>query len=343
MNENDLAAGNCLLDGKYQFIPSSNYNAQSSEGEGECDGGTEDNQGEALANGAQDVIVVARSSGELQSTGWYGQLGKLNSLFQSRAGREVAIFVGSVPARPRMIVCDSGTFEFKSGGHLMSSRDLEELNLQRGRNRARYVCQELGEVIEFHIFLYSEEEKIVLTDIDGTITESDIKGHVSSFLGQSSHHQGVVSLLAGLARRGYRVVYLTARSMAQEEDTKGYLFSTLKNQEGKSLPAGPVIFSPTSFISGLIAEVVTGSPHVQKTKMIQELWATFKSENRTDINDVIVAAYGNKETDTKAYLQSGLSPQRVFIVNPQGELKNVGTGQVSSYQTQAEIIDTLFP
>ena len=74
-----------------------------------------------------------------------------------------------------MIVCDSGTFEFKSGGHLMSSRDLEELNLQRGRNRARYVCQELGEVIEFHIFLYSEEEKIVLTDIDGTITESDIK------------------------------------------------------------------------------------------------------------------------------------------------------------------------
>ena len=169
--------------------------------------------------------------------------------------------------------------------------------------------------------------------------------------------------MAGLARRGYRVVYLTARSMAQEEDTKAFLFSTVKNQEGKSLPAGPVIFSPTSFISGLIAEVVTGSPHVQKTKMIQELWATFKSENRTDINDVIVAAYGNKETDTKAYLQSGLWPQRVFIVNPQGrkldsldrqtvssgnisfsgELKNVGTGQVSSYQTQAEIIDTLFP
>ena len=34
MNENDLATGTCLLDGKYQFIPSSNYNAQSSEGEG---------------------------------------------------------------------------------------------------------------------------------------------------------------------------------------------------------------------------------------------------------------------------------------------------------------------
>ena len=145
-----------------------------------------------------------------------------------------------------------------------------------------------------------------------------IKGHVFSFLGRSCHHTGVVSLYDGLASRGYRVVYLTARSMAQEEDTKAYLFSTLKNQEGKSLPSGPVLFSPTSFFSGLIAEVVTGSPDVEKTKMILELWSTFKSEKRTDINQVIVAGYGNKETDTQAYLQAGLLPSKVFSVNPQG-------------------------
>ena len=200
----------------------------------------------------------------------------------------------------------------------MSSQDLEELNLQPGLNKARYVCQELGQVIEFNIFLYSEDEKIVLTDIDGTITESDIKGHVSAFLGWSCHHLGVVQLFHGLASRGYRVVYLTARSMAQEEDTKAYLFSTLKNQEGKSLPSGPVLFSPNSFISGLLAEVVTGSPHIEKTRMILELWSTFKSQNRTDINQVIVGGYGNKETDTKAYLEAGLLPSKVFIVNPQG-------------------------
>ena len=49
---------------------------------------------EALANGANDVIVVRRASGELQSTAWQGQIGKLNSVFQSREGRDVAIFVG---------------------------------------------------------------------------------------------------------------------------------------------------------------------------------------------------------------------------------------------------------
>ena len=88
------------------------------------------------------------------------------------------MLIFSVPARPRMKVCDSGTFRFNCEGpspNLMSSQDLEELNLKAGLNKARYVCQELGEVIEFHIFLYSEDDKIVLTDIDGTITETDIK------------------------------------------------------------------------------------------------------------------------------------------------------------------------
>ena len=228
-----------------------------------------------------------------------------------------------------MIVSDSGNFQFKScdrspspSPYLMSSQDLKELNLQKGMNKAKYVCKELDEVIEFNIFLYSEDEKIVLTDIDGTITESDIKGHVFSFLGLSCHHQGVVSLYDGLASRGYQVVYLTGRSMAQKEDSKTYLFSTLKNQEGKTLPPGPLISSPSSFISVLIAEI-SRTPHLQKTKNILELWATFKSKNRTDINEVIKGAYGNKETDTKAYLQTGLLSDKVFIVNPQGRKLNL--------------------
>ena len=81
---------------------------------------------------------------------------------------------------------------------------------------------------------------------------------------------------------------MCCRSMAQEEDTKKYLFKMLQNQSGYSLPMGililkssslshshvlinfilgPVLFSPFSFITGLIAEVVTKSPDVQKTKV----------------------------------------------------------------------------
>lgn len=169
-----------------------------------------------------------------------------------------------------------------------------------------------------------------------------MKGHVSSFLGTTSQHEGVVELLDKVDRRGYRVVYLTARSMAQEDDTKKYLFQRLQDQGGYSLPPGPVLFSPVTFISGLITEVVTGSPDVQKTKTILELWASFRSENKTDINNVIMAGYGNKETDKLAYLGAGLRPGSVFIVNTRGILKNVGTGLVSSYKKQVENIGKLY-
>ena len=57
------------------------------------DGRSEDSRVEALANGANDVVVVRKSTGQLVATGWYGQIGKLNSFFESRQGKEVTIFV----------------------------------------------------------------------------------------------------------------------------------------------------------------------------------------------------------------------------------------------------------
>ena len=76
---------------------------------------------------------------------------------------------------------------------------------------------------------------------------------------------------------------------------------------------------------------------------------------------MIVAGYGNKETDNQAYLGAGLRPDSVFIVNTRGEmrptlvdlrfktnlllgvLKNVGTGLESSYKKQIEMIGKLYP
>ena len=39
----------------------------------------------------------------------------------------------------------------------------------------KFVAPQLGVIIPFNVFLYEENDKIVLTDIDGTITQSDIK------------------------------------------------------------------------------------------------------------------------------------------------------------------------
>lgn len=309
------------------------------------DGSCEDHYTEALANGANDIIVVRKSDGSLVSTPWMAQIGKLNNLFRSREGREVAIFINSVPARVRMTVCGAGTLQFKTGPgpYSMSSEDLEQLNLQPGLNQGRYICPELAEIIQFNVFLYEEDQKLVVTDIDGTITESDVKGQVLPHIGITAQHKKVVELFDKLEKNGYGIIYLTARSMAQDEATKDYIFKMLQNLDGFSLPAGPVLFSPTTFISGLIAEVVTRTPDVQKTKTINDIWEIFKSENNTKIDDTMVAGYGNKETDTKAYVNSGIPLSKVYIVNPEGILKNEGSGAVTSYEEQVENINDLFP
>ena len=76
------------------------------------------------------------------------------------------------------------------------------------------MCQELGEVVHFSVFLWAEEAELVLTDIDGTITESDVRGHVAAFLGLASYHAGVVELFHKIGANGYKFIYLTARSLS---------------------------------------------------------------------------------------------------------------------------------
>jgi len=309
---------------------------------GNYDGSCEDSQSEALVSGANDVIVVKRADGSYHSTGWQCQVGKLEALLQSRDGREVTIFVGSVPARAALKVCDSGLVQFQPcrgcSAHHMPSNHLRELNLKPGANEAKFVVSDLDIIIPFKVFLFEHDDKLVLTDIDGTITETDLKGQVLPHLGISAHHKAVVELFSKIEAHGYKVVYLTARSLAQSEDSRKYLFNTLQNISGFSLPQGPVLMSPTSFISGLIAEVVTRTPAVQKTKTVKEIQEAFNN-----LPDTIVAGYGNKDTDKKAYEDSGISSERIFIVNPEGELTNIGTEEVSSYGEQVEQIHSLYP
>ena len=82
--------------------------------------------------------------------------------------------------------------------------------------------------IPFNVFLYEQNSRFVLTDVDGTITETDIKGHVFPMFGFTADHEHVVELFHKIADNGYQIVYLTARSIAQDVDTREYLFEVSK-------------------------------------------------------------------------------------------------------------------
>ena len=55
--------------------------------------------------------------------------------------------------------------------HSMSREELASLDLEPGQNPAAYDVPELGVTINFSIFLIHKDQKLVVTDVDGTITK----------------------------------------------------------------------------------------------------------------------------------------------------------------------------
>uniref|UniRef100_A0A914RIT5 LNS2/PITP domain-containing protein n=1 Tax=Parascaris equorum TaxID=6256 RepID=A0A914RIT5_PAREQ len=76
-----------------------------------------------------------------------------------------------------------------------------------------------------HIYLYRWSEQIVISDIDGTITKSDVLGHVIPAIGGQWAHAGVAELYTRIAQNGYKMVYLSSRAIGQSYYTKKYLQS----------------------------------------------------------------------------------------------------------------------
>ena len=100
--------------------------------------------------------------------------------------------------------------------------------MKKGQNEGRFVVENLNIDIPFNVFKFEQNTKFVLTDVDGTITESDIKGHVFPYFGFNADHDFVVELFHKINQNGYQMIYLTARSIAQDIDTRDYLFEVSK-------------------------------------------------------------------------------------------------------------------
>ncbi len=54
-------------------------------------------------------------------------------------------------------------------------------------------------------------------------------------------------------------------------------------------------------------------------------------------------AYGNANTDTVAYMNVGIRPDLVYLVNKVGELRHVSDGTLSSYKQHAASVDAMYP
>uniref|UniRef100_A0A8C2ZES6 phosphatidate phosphatase n=1 Tax=Cyclopterus lumpus TaxID=8103 RepID=A0A8C2ZES6_CYCLU len=222
----------------------------------------------------------------------------------------------------------------------LTSEQLLSLKLQDGPNDAVFsvTTQYQGTCrCQGTIYLWNWDDKIIISDIDGTITRSDTLGHILPTLGKDWTHQGIAHLYHKVSQNGYKFLYCSARAIGMADMTRGYLHWV--NERGTMLPMGPVLLSPSSLFSALHREVIEKKPEKFKVECLNDIKNLFYPNTQP-----FYAAFGNRPTDVYSYKEVGVPLNRIFTVNPKGELvQEHAKTNISSYVRLGEVVDHVFP
>ncbi|RXN20718.1 phosphatidate phosphatase LPIN1-like isoform X2 [Labeo rohita] len=222
----------------------------------------------------------------------------------------------------------------------LSSEQLASLHLKDGPNDVVFsvTTQYQGTCrCEGTIYLWNWDDKIVISDIDGTITRSDTLGHILPTLGKDWTHQGIARLYHRVSQNGYKFMYCSARAIGMADMTRGYLHWV--NERGTMLPMGPVLLSPSSLFSAFHREVIEKKPEKFKIECLTDIKNLFHPNT-----EPFYAAFGNRATDVYSYKEVGVPLNRIFTVNPKGELiQEHAKTNISSYGRLCEVVDHVFP
>ncbi|XP_010017867.1 PREDICTED: phosphatidate phosphatase LPIN1 isoform X2 [Nestor notabilis] len=222
----------------------------------------------------------------------------------------------------------------------LTSDQLKSLKLKNGPNDVTFsvTTQYQGTCrCEGTIYLWNWDDKLVISDIDGTITRSDTLGHILPTLGKDWTHQGIAKLYHKVSQNGYKFLYCSARAIGMAGMTRGYLHWV--NERGTVLPQGPVLLSPSSLFSALHREVIEKKPEKFKVQCLTDIKNLFYPNT-----EPFYAAFGNRPADVYSYKQVGVSLNRIFTVNPKGELiQEHAKTNISSYVRLCEVVDHIFP
>ncbi|KAM3717303.1 Phosphatidate phosphatase LPIN3 [Dirofilaria immitis] len=222
----------------------------------------------------------------------------------------------------------------------LSSDKLKKLGLRKGANEAKFSITTKFQGTTWcscHIYLYKWTERLVISDIDGTITKSDVLGHVIPAIGGQWAHAGVAELYTRIKENGYQLVYLSSRAIGQSYSTKKYLQSIAQN--AKFLPDGPLLLSPTSVLIAFRREIIDRKPEEFKIAALTDLKECFP------VKCPFYAGFGNRETDVVSYRAVDIPPDRILIIDKQGRVRRADSiGFETSFMSLAvDTVDYMFP
>ncbi|KAL1330187.1 hypothetical protein HN51_047335 [Arachis hypogaea] len=219
-----------------------------------------------------------------------------------------------------------------------TNEQIASLDLKDGQNLVTFSfsTRVLGtQQVDAHIYLWKWNTRIVISDVDGTITKSDVLGQFMPLVGRDWTQSGVARLFSAIKENGYQLLFLSARAIVQAYLTRNFLLNI--KQDGKTLPNGPVVISPDGLFPSLFREVIRRAPHEFKIACLEDIRRLFPP----DYNP-FYAGFGNRDTDELSYLKIGIPKGKIFIINPKGEVA-ISRISTKSYTSLHTLVNDMFP
>lgn len=264
---------------------------------------------------------------------------KQSSLIAENDLKTNLISLNEIITEGKRVSEDDKIFKKKYKSFFPSSNQIKKLELKEGPNEILYVVNSMTggiQTLKSHIYLWKSNEKLIISDIDGTITKSDILGYIYPLFGKDWSHDGVTDLFTNLYKNGYKIIYLTARAIGQSTMTKNYLNNLI--QEQNKLPPGPMLMSPDGLFSALKREVIQRKPHLLKIPLLTEIKNLFPK----NINP-FYAGFGNRDTDAIAYRYLDIPLNNIFIVDPNSDVIQLGKEETTTYNDINNNLESYFP
>jgi hypothetical protein len=218
---------------------------------------------------------------------------------------------------------DSDTEEWSSLARTVTDEngfyDVSSVEPQANGEPVYAMLEADGSCAEHYTYLYPPGTKIIVSDIDGTLTLSD--NELFEEIGDPTYVQKTKTAAAQLthawADKGYPIVYITARSHVFRSETRRWL-------RDLGFATGPAITANT------LADAAG-----YKTLWLQRMIDSF--------GWVPVVAYGNAVTDIQAYENAGIAKDVTFIIGENAG--NLGTVAIENddYTSHIAAFVTPFP
>ena len=102
----------------------------------------------------------------------------------------------------------------------LTTEQIECLNLKNGMNEISFsvtTAYQGTSRCKCYLFRWKYNDRVVISDIDGTITKSDVLGHILPMVGRDWAQIGVAELFSKIEANGYKLLYLSARAIGQSK------------------------------------------------------------------------------------------------------------------------------